>query len=148
MQAIQREYFAEWAKGEVEHALRRHSAVDEVCVILHTGSDGEKQLVAFVIPRPDCARPSAAQLKRHVAGLLPVYMVPAAVLLVDSFPLTTATKVDRKALSRTFEEKRQQVEENSTDDEAFEQPQGWIEETIAQIFGDTLQIGTVGAVDE
>ena len=107
MQAAHREYFAEWAKGEVEHALRRHPSVDEVCVILHTGSDGEKQLVAFVIPQPDFARPSAAQLKRHVVGLLPAYMVPAAVQLIDNFPLTTATKVDRKALSRAFEEKRQ-----------------------------------------
>lgn len=133
--------------GEIEHALHRHKAVVDACVILHTGGDGEKQIVAFVIARKTISATSPSQLRRHVASLLPAYMVPTSVQLIDRFPLTTATKVDRKALSRAYEEGPGRAEQEP-DDDAFESPEGWIEETVAEVFRSVLNVSSVGANDD
>jgi acyl-coenzyme A synthetase/AMP-(fatty) acid ligase len=42
----------------------------------------------------------AVEVKRHVAGRLPRYMVPAEVRTVPSLPRTSTGKVDRRALAK------------------------------------------------
>jgi len=54
-------------------------------------------LVAYVVPVED-GEISATGLRRAVAEFLPDYMVPAAVVVVDRFPLTANGKLDQSAL--------------------------------------------------
>jgi nonribosomal peptide synthetase DhbF len=54
-------------------------------------------LVAYVVPAED-GEVSVAGLRRKVAEFLPDYMVPAAVVVVDRFPLTISGKLDQSAL--------------------------------------------------
>ena len=82
--------------GEIEAVLRRHESVREAVVIARDeATGGGKRLVGYVVGDEQV---SPGQLQEHVRGVLPEYMVPAAVVLLDEMPLTPNGKVDRKAL--------------------------------------------------
>ncbi len=82
--------------GEVEAAL---SAVDGVAqaVVAVRDEGAERRLVGYVLPAGGATVDGEA-VRRAVAGVLPEYMVPAAVAVLDRIPLTPSGKVDRKAL--------------------------------------------------
>ncbi|MFD7257552.1 amino acid adenylation domain-containing protein [Streptomyces sp. NPDC059874] len=83
--------------GEIEAALARHEDTGQVAVVVREDQPGVKQLVAYVVPRPERTADPAA-LRAHVGGSLPDYMVPAAVVVLDALPVTPNGKLDRKAL--------------------------------------------------
>ncbi|GAA1973168.1 non-ribosomal peptide synthetase [Kitasatospora viridis] len=82
--------------GEIETALRGHPGVGEALVIVHQAG-GEQRLVAYTVAA-DGGAPAPAQLRAHLAGLLPAHMVPTHYLALDAIPLTLSGKADRKAL--------------------------------------------------
>ena len=65
--------------------------------------DGTVQsLTAFVmLEKPDglSSLQRARQIKAALGNLLPVYMIPRKILVVDTFPLNTNGKIDKKALA-------------------------------------------------
>ncbi|MCP5207228.1 MAG: amino acid adenylation domain-containing protein [Hahellaceae bacterium] len=87
--------------GEIESVLREHSAVHDVLVMarddLSGQPGGEKQLVAYVVKNAS-EEADGQQLRDFLKAKLPDYMVPAAVVVLDAFPLTPNEKIDRKAL--------------------------------------------------
>ena len=82
--------------GEIETVLKQHPHVAE-CVVGAEGEGADRHLVAYLTTR-DQAKPSADELRRHLAGRLPGYMAPAAFVLLDAMPLTPVGKIDRRAL--------------------------------------------------
>ncbi|HEX7241883.1 MAG TPA: amino acid adenylation domain-containing protein, partial [Longimicrobiaceae bacterium] len=74
--------------GEVEEALRAHPAVAGAAVVAREDTEGERRLVAYVVPAAGSPPPSAAALRAHLAASLPSYMVPAAFVALDALPLT------------------------------------------------------------
>ncbi|XVQ87758.1 amino acid adenylation domain-containing protein [Microbispora siamensis] len=85
--------------GEIEAVLEAHPAVRQAVVAVR-----DDLLVAFVVPGvtdgpgASTAEGDVLDLRRHVAGHLPGYMVPATVVTLAALPLTPNGKVDRKAL--------------------------------------------------
>ncbi|MEU0845924.1 phosphopantetheine-binding protein [Streptomyces sp. NPDC005962] len=83
--------------GEVEAVLTRHEIVAQAAVTAREDRPGQRRLVAYVIAARG-AEPRPADLRGHLATPLPGYMVPATVVVLDAFPLTSSGKLDRRAL--------------------------------------------------
>ncbi|QOC94750.1 non-ribosomal peptide synthetase [Micromonospora craniellae] len=76
---------------EVRNSIERHPAVTGAVVVALDHPAGGKYLAAYVTGEAD-------DLRGHVAGLLPDYMVPVTFTVLDAFPRTPNGKLDRRAL--------------------------------------------------
>ncbi|MEU9497960.1 amino acid adenylation domain-containing protein [Streptomyces sp. NPDC048196] len=83
--------------GEIEAVLARHATVSRATVVLREDRPEQRRLVAYVVGAPG-AEPQPAELRAHAAQVLPEFMVPAAVVVLDALPLTDSGKLDRQAL--------------------------------------------------
>ncbi|MEM7352068.1 MAG: amino acid adenylation domain-containing protein, partial [Acidobacteriota bacterium] len=120
--------------GEIEAALIAMPEVRAAVTGLDT-SASEPRLVAWVVTTAP-----AAALKKAVAKVLPEYMVPAAIVVLDAMPLTPQGKLDRRALPRP-----EILRPESTD--AFVAPHDALEIRLAELWGEVLGIERVGAED-
>ncbi|MFD8811624.1 amino acid adenylation domain-containing protein [Streptomyces sp. NPDC059627] len=83
--------------AEIEHALSLHPDVAQAVVTVHEPSPGDRRLAAYVTARAGCEIGSA-ELAAHVATLLPPYMAPGSITVLDRIPLSPNGKTDRGAL--------------------------------------------------
>jgi amino acid adenylation domain-containing protein len=86
--------------AEIEWEIRAHEGVRDVLVVLKDSLIGGKHLVAYLcwqdgLQQQDALMPS---LRAELETVLPSYMVPAAFVVLERFPLNANGKVDRKAL--------------------------------------------------
>lgn len=85
--------------GEIEAVLNSHAAIHQAIVIPTDDPLGKKRLVAYFTTKPDVEQvPSVTDLHRFLKNKLPDYMVPAAFVKLESFPVTSSGKVDRRRL--------------------------------------------------
>ncbi|MDA3647998.1 amino acid adenylation domain-containing protein [Saccharopolyspora indica] len=85
--------------GEVEAALCTHPDLAAAVVDLR-GEEGNRSLVAFLVPAEGATAPDTTALRAHLRGRLPAYLMPARLYPVPAVPLTPSGKVDRRALHR------------------------------------------------
>ncbi|MFI6406277.1 non-ribosomal peptide synthase/polyketide synthase [Streptomyces sp. NPDC050548] len=80
--------------AEIEAALDTHPAVTQTVVVAREHRPGIRQLIAYVVAEET----DGSALRAHAAAVLPDYMVPAAVVVLDRLPLMSNGKLDRSAL--------------------------------------------------
>lgn len=80
------------------------------------------------------------ELRAHLEAVLPDYMIPAAIVLLDRMPLTPNGKVDRRALPAPAAGERRAGGE-------FVAPRTPPEETLARIWAEVLGLEKVGVTD-
>ncbi|WP_435278818.1 AMP-binding enzyme, partial [Rhodococcus yananensis] len=78
--------------GEIESVVRADPAVSSAVVVVR-----DEVLVAYVAPVPGGVV-DASEVKAEAARVLPEYMVPSQVVVLEALPLNVNGKVDRKAL--------------------------------------------------
>jgi amino acid adenylation domain-containing protein len=83
--------------SEVEVTLLSHPAVSEVAVVPRQNELGESYLVAYFATHSQPG-PSISELRGLLKNKLADYMVPSYFVQLDTIPLTSSGKVDRKAL--------------------------------------------------
>ncbi|MFI7671676.1 amino acid adenylation domain-containing protein [Nocardia sp. NPDC049526] len=121
--------------GEIETALLAEASVSQAVADVLSSTLGD-QLVAYAVPNPG-HRIDQTELLAAIAGTLPAYMVPAAIVALDSFPLNTSGKLDRNALPEPTFASRE-----------FRAPATPVEEIVAGVFGDVLRLDRVGVDDD
>jgi acyl carrier protein len=126
--------------GEVERALLNHKAIREVVVTAQGDKFGNSRLVAYFLPTSKPG-PKIGELRSALKLKLPHYMVPAAFVQVDSFPLLPSGKINRKVLV-VPSDCRPDLEV------PFLAPRFPAEATLAKIWADVLGIDRVGIQDD
>ena len=76
-------------------------------------------------------------LRQSLKAVLPDYMVPSAITVLDRLPLNANGKIDRKALPEPVFDAG----------DAYEAPQGELETQLASIWADVLGVDRVGRHD-
>ncbi|HEY6925770.1 MAG TPA: amino acid adenylation domain-containing protein, partial [Steroidobacteraceae bacterium] len=127
--------------GEIEAQLLRHSQVRQAVVLVREDGPGEKYLVAYVVLEDAAANDTtiAQSLRAHLEPVLPEYMMPRAVVRLESFPLTSNGKLHRRALPAP--------ELGTSTSRRYEAPQGEIEEILAGIWRELLGSERIGRAD-
>ncbi|HEX8245511.1 MAG TPA: amino acid adenylation domain-containing protein, partial [Longimicrobium sp.] len=123
--------------GEVETALAAHPAVREA-VVTAWDDRGEKRLAAYVVP--EGAAPGTAELREHLRGRVPEYMVPDAFTFLPGLPHTPNGKVDRLALPEPKAEREGAAE--------YVPPRTPDEAALARIWSEVLGVERVGIRDD
>jgi amino acid adenylation domain-containing protein len=83
--------------GEIEVTLERHPAIRQAVVLARQDTSDARRLVAYCLPRHQ-PMPSPDELHSFLHTALPDYMIPAAFVMLEAFPLTPSGKIDRQAL--------------------------------------------------
>lgn len=121
--------------GEITSVFMRHPAVRGAFVTV-VGSGADKRIVAYLIGDREAG--SLKVLRAFAGEFLPPYMIPAAIVFVDHFPLTNNGKVDRKALPKPDDVARAAVSDT------YQPPQGKTETILSQIMARALKLERVG----
>ena len=121
--------------GEIETQILLQPGIREAVVVVKEGPENT-QLVAYVSYHSGSDM-DTAELRGALAKSLPDYMIPSAIVVLENLPLNANGKVERKLLP--------DVELISAN--PFEEPQGEVEEAVAAIWKEVLNLNRVGRND-
>jgi amino acid adenylation domain-containing protein len=125
--------------GEIEAVLGQHPALRENAVVVHEAEKTDKRLVAYIVQHQEQVIENT-ELRAFMKERLPDYMIPSALVTLESLPLTHNGKIDRQALS-------QLSVNHDISEEQFVAPRTPQEELLAGIWADVLKIERVGVHD-
>ena len=130
--------------GDIESTLMKHPDVHEAVVVAKEFSAGDLRLAAYFTTKIAASQSQVEQekskysqlapdLRSYLQQKLPEYMIPSLFIPLEQIPLTANGKIDRKALPQP------QLIQGS-----HAAPRNEIEERLAAIWCDVLQLESVG----
>ncbi|MET7768765.1 amino acid adenylation domain-containing protein [Nocardia sp. NPDC005366] len=123
--------------GEIESALLRCAGVSQAVVLISADEHAGDRLIGYAVPDTG-ARLDPIELRSAVAEFLTGYMVPDAIVVLDTLPLTPNGKLDRKALPAA----------EFVSDATFRAPSSPLEQAVAEVFSGLLGGIEVGLDDD
>jgi aspartate racemase len=124
---------------EIESVLGAHPGVHETVVMARENSSGEKSLVAYLVPSREQV-PTASELRTFLKQKLPHYMVPSAVVLLETMPKTPNGKTDKRALPAP-------IAADFAETQEYVAPTNELETRLATIWETVLEKKPVGIRD-
>ena len=121
--------------GEIEAGLLAQAGVRDAAVTVHHTVTGAR-LLGYVTAQIGAVL-DVALLKAGLGQLVPDYMVPSSIVVLDVLPLTPNGKVDRHALPA----------QDLPTPQLYQAPSGEVELVLAQIWSEVLGVPQVGRVD-
>ncbi|MFE0751733.1 amino acid adenylation domain-containing protein [Gordonia sp. NPDC058843] len=123
--------------GDIDAHLARNDGVAQAATVLQRGPAGRPVIVSYVVGTPGETMDVHA-LHDELADTLPHYMVPAAIVELESMPVTRSGKIDAKALRQC---------DFRAESGGGRPPETPAERTIAALFAEVLQLDDVTADD-
>ncbi len=123
--------------GEIEAILNHHQDVREAVVIPREDVNGDKQLIAYVVSAHKSL--NTVDLGKFLKQKLPDYMIPSALVFLETMPLTPNGKIDRKALP--IPDFRKNLEKS------WVAPRDPWEQQLAEIWSKILNVSPIGVQD-
>ncbi len=125
--------------GEIENILIQHENIKEAVVNVHITPNKDKQLAAYLVA-PKSNKTDIDALRAFLSDRLPGYMVPAYFVYLESLPLTSNGKIDRKSLPEPT------ISRNDIKSK-YEAPRTEQEEILVSIVEELLNIDKFGIHD-
>ena len=124
--------------AEIELALQKHPSIRMAAAKVFRGRSGEDRLAAYFIA--PTGAPRDTELRRFLDAALPAHMQPDRFIPLTEMPMTANGKADRNALPAP-DRQRPNI------DTVFAAPQPGLEEAVARLFEEALDLQPVGADD-
>lgn len=125
--------------GEIEVRLLKHPSIESMYVIPKVDQHGDAYLCAYYTTTSSI---TFAEIRSFGSQTLPSYMIPSIGIALDSMPMTSNGKLDRKALPEPEEV------ELSNAAAHYVAPSNETEQRILSIWENILKVSTIGVHDK
>ncbi|MGB8195091.1 MAG: amino acid adenylation domain-containing protein, partial [Chitinophagaceae bacterium] len=123
--------------GEIESVLRQAEGISQCVVMARTDKQGEKRVIGYIVPANGYSK---EEVTNYMRTKLPDYMVPSMLVEMESIPLNSSGKVDRKKLPEP-----DSIAANASNNYAA--PENEIEEKLSLIWQELLGLERAGRND-
>ncbi|HZU79957.1 MAG TPA: amino acid adenylation domain-containing protein, partial [Acidimicrobiales bacterium] len=123
---------------EIETVLRRHPAIADAVVTIHSFGADDERLVAYVVPLGQADFPDAAAIRAFAGRTLPSHMVPTVIVPINELPVTSNGKLDRARLPAPA----------TAPGPAGAEGVGDLEQLLLEIWSKYLQVGSLKVTDD
>ncbi len=121
--------------GEIEHVILSQGNINQ-CVVVVQNIEGDQVIVSYIVGEKQLDKHA---LRTSLSNQLPDYMLPSYYVQLDSMPLTSNGKIDKKALPSVGIDDIVQQE--------YIAPTTSLEKSLVSIWEEVLGINTVGIID-
>lgn len=136
--------------AEIEYAVATCDEVEAVFIIPRATSDGNRLVAAIRLSEKINEKESLEKIRLQLRNKLPLYAIPAPIIVMDSFPLNANGKVDRDFLKSIIEERvfcqnqksNNNLSQNKPDYQLFEKKK-ILAHQIATLWSESLSISNI-----